>query len=309
MHICEPSNSNNRQHKVFIAGDLTVDLVSTGVEIGGITNVQRPHPIVGGSGYNAAAALHRFADSLFHPIVFGKIGDDEAGAAICDSLDALGVENLVSVDPSKPTCICNIVYHGRSGTERTIYYWSNNANDYDIQELSDALRQASLTDEDLILVPLHMYDQTGRDLDHCSAFFTRLRNTPARIVVDLVPHLIYESLNLSDLLTLVGGPVFLFIGERRTFLNLLTPECRVPDEDPDDEECIAVASALEAHYFSYRFGVGNIERELIFEREGASIHRLLPIIQTGFEQLLPAEKVGFGDRLTADTLHTLLSKQ
>src|SRR5689334_18424268 len=133
--------------KVFVTGDLNIDNVATGLALGKITQVAYHPPTVGGSAYNAAIAFKRAG---FRPVVFGKVGNDVSGELILSALKQAEIPLFVERDEAKPTCVCNIIYFQNEAHPRTIYYWSNNANDYDTAALGPALQSANLSEDDLI---------------------------------------------------------------------------------------------------------------------------------------------------------------
>ncbi len=285
---------------VFVTGDLNVDHVATNVVLGGITRVAHNPPTVGGSALNAAFALRAAG---FHSVVFGKVGADADGDHILSALSTHQIQCFVNRHNSRPTGSCNIIYFEGEKYPRTIYYACGNANDYEIDSLDEALRAAALTQNDFVFSPLHLYDQTDGDRNHCRAFFHKLRSSGARVIVDVVPHGIYELLDAMTLVDIIGGPVFVMIGEYRTFMNL-TAACA--DDMPTQADCDRIAQHFESTYFLCRFGIGNISRELVFRRTATGADIIEAAAETGYESLPDVEKRGFGDRLTASTLKRIL---
>jgi len=164
-----------------------------------------------------------------------------------------------------------------------------------------ALKKTDLSEDDFIFSPLHLYDQTDGDQDHCRVFFDELRSSGSRIIVDIVPHTIYEILDVAGLKYIIGGSVFMMIGEYRTFMNLIAAGAYVGDRTLTQADCEWIARRLEAEYFLRRYGIGNISRELVFRRTREAVE-LLWTAETGYEHLPDIEKRGFGDHLTASTL-------
>ena len=289
--------------KVFVTGDLNVDNIATGVVFGGITRVNAIRRAVGGSAYNATIA---FQDAGFTPFLHGKIGSDSNGDLIMDELKIRGIHTLINRDAAKPTGTCHIVYSRDHQHLRTVYYTGDNANDYSTASLKRALYSADLGAADFIFASLHMYDQTEQNESTCRAFFALLRDSGAQLIVDIVPHTIYKSLNVESICRIVGSPPFMFIGEYRTYMNLIDPAWGDRDCTPSETDCRLIANRFAAQYFACRYGIGNISRELLFQRSASSILLLGPERQTGFDGIPDIEKPGFGDRLTADNLRKIL---
>jgi sugar/nucleoside kinase (ribokinase family) len=303
MNTNSPSSTpQSHLSKVFVTGDLNIDNMITGVALGKITRVPYIPPVVGGSAYNAAVA---FKHAGFHPIVFGKIGDDDGGDLILSALERQGIDYLIDRDNAKPTGTCNIIYFRGEEYPRTIYYWSANANDYNTESLQLALKKADLSEDDFIFSSLHLYDQTDGDLDHCRAFFAELRSSGSRVIVDIVPHTIYDIFDVAVLKDIISGSVFMMIGEYRTFMNLIAVGAYADDRTPTQADCEQIARHLEAEYFLCRYGIGNISRELVFRRTHEAV-KLLWTAETGYEHLPDVEKRGFGDYLTASTLSQIV---
>lgn len=290
--------------RIFVTGDLNVDHVVTDVALGGITRVKFIRRAPGGSAYNAAIA---FQEAGFKPLLYGKVGTDLNGDVIVDALETRGIHHLIDRDSEKATGTCHIIYFRDQPQLRTIYYSDRNANDYSATSLEQALRAADLHRDDLVFSSLHMYDQTNHDESNCCAFFALLRASGARLIVDIVPHRIYETLDVASICRIVGAPPFMFIGEYRTFMNLIDPAWQDSNGLPTDTDCSLIARKFAAEYFACRYGVGNISHELLFKRCVSSLVLLGPARQTGYEAVPDPDKPGFGDQLTANTLRRILA--
>jgi pfkB family carbohydrate kinase len=292
-------------YKMFVTGDLNIDNVVTGVTLGGITRVAFNPPVVGGSAYNAAIAFDREG---FQTIIFGKVGADHGGDLILTALQKHRIKYHVARDEAKPTGTCNIIYFEGHEHPRTIYYWGSNANDYDLASLRMALRKAALVEGDFIFSPLHIYDQTNHNRQMCRDFFDVLRSCRARVIIDVVPHRIYESLNADDLREIIGGPAFMIIGEFRTFMNLIGVDPNDIGSVPGESDCNRIADHFNAEYFLCRYGFGNISHERVFRRMQKAVEFLNRPTHTGYERVPDVKKRGFGDWLTAKTLNWITRK-
>jgi pfkB family carbohydrate kinase len=289
---------------VFVVGDLCMDYIATGVTTGGITAVPRVAR-VGGSAFNAASA---FATVGFPTSIFGRVGRDPDGDAVLAAINERGVRSFIDRSERNPTCVCNIVFPSISGESRTIYYWRPNANEYDEICVAVALREAALTPQDLVFTSLHIHEQTGRDAARCGRFFAALAASPARLVVDLVPHRIYEALSIGELKRMVGVQPHIYIGEFRTFMNFVDPGCKLAGE-PSASDRLRISDFFPADLIVCRYGIGEISVECVFSGRNPPGSLVLPPAQTGYERVADEAKPGFGDRLTAQTLLRLESKR
>ena len=289
--------------KVFVTGDLNLDCIWRAVSFGGISRVPPPILQVGGSAYNAAAAFNRAG---FQAILFGSVGTDQNGDLILDSTAKQGVATFVTRHASKPTGTCNLVYFEGDKHLRSVFYPHPNANIYDIGALRKALHFATLRADDLIFSPFHLFEQLDHSHYKCQEFLQTLTDAGSRVIIDLVPHTLYESLTADELNDMIGGPIYMFIGEYHTFLGLLGRRPSSGMLSPTYTDCELVANAFRADYFVCRYGIGNISQQLLFR---SAKGRLLDVgrpTSTGYEEVSASDRCGFGDRLTAETLHTLL---
>jgi sugar/nucleoside kinase (ribokinase family) len=290
--------------KIFVIGDLNIDNVVTGAILGKITRVVLPAPSIGGSAYNAARA---FKQAGFHTMLFGKVGNDADGNLIVLTVEQNEIHHFIGRDEKKPTGTCHIIYFQGADNLRTIYFPCPNANDYDLCSIEHALKESALGPDDFVFTSLHIYDQVDRNLDHCRNFFNTLHASGCRVIVDIVPHTIYEDLNVSQFNQMIGGPVYMIISEYRTFMHLISCQADILNEAPTESDCQTILHYFKAQYYVCRSGIGNISRQLVFNHSHSSNENLGTIIETGFEKLPDIEKRGFGDRLTANTLLQMLN--
>ena len=280
-----------------------MDCIWRAVSLGGISRVPPPILQVGGSGYNAATAFKRAG---FQAILFGSVGTDQNGDLILASTAKQGLTTFVTRHASKPTGTCNLVYFEGDKHLRSVFYPHPNANVYDIGALRKALHSATLRADDLIFSPFHLFEQLDHSQHRCREFLHTLTEAGSRIIIDLVPHTLYEYLTADELHGMIGGPIYMFIGEYHTFLGLLG---RRPSSDmlsPTSTECELVARTFHADYFLCRYGVGNISQQLVFHSAAGQLVYAGRPTSTGYEELSAGDRCGFGDRLTAETLRTIL---
>ncbi|GEM_PF-5300766 len=161
--------------RVLVLGDLNLDLHR---------NQTGEEAVVGGTGFNAACALKKYD---FTPIIFGKIGQDEAGSRIRAKINEAHIDCLLGVHQKHPTGRVNI-FRTEEPTVPFQYEWDkrNNANDYDAYNLAQAIELMGLGPEDYVFVSSYLLVQKFFDLPGIREILTLLRSTGARLVLDLV---------------------------------------------------------------------------------------------------------------------------
>ena len=143
---------DRRKTRILIIGDLNIDnfLNIDNKSFGG-SDVTPYEDKVGGTGYNAAIA---FKNGGFSSILFGKIGSDNNGDKITKQLK---IDNIISFIgfSEKPTGFCNLLYF--EDKPRTIKYNGDNANEYDINDLKQALILADINKQDYVFITSYLF--------------------------------------------------------------------------------------------------------------------------------------------------------
>jgi pfkB family carbohydrate kinase len=295
-------SKRGRRAKVFVTGDLFIDNVVVGLKLGAVNRIPRGAQVPGGSAFNAALAFKREG---FDPVVFGTVGRDPAGDVIVRELRKHGIDQFITRSNGRPTAQCNIL-HFRDGDElRTIYYEIENANTYDAAILRDAIKAANLGPRDYLFSPLYIVEQMRDQLDGCRHFMAELAATQARLIVDLVPHRLYEFCDAAMLRELIVGDPWLVVGSLETFSGLMGRARDGVKSVPTRRDCENIAREFKAEHFTCRYGVGNIDNEIFFDANvGAGADDII-VHNTGYAALSPDETRGFGDLLTARAVRTL----
>jgi len=291
------------KERVFVVGDLNIDNVVYNVILGGNQPLASEYR-VGGTGVGTAIALSKEG---FLPILFGKVGNDYFGKMIFEEVNKHKIVSLVEVDESKPTGICNLLFFSGKDNLRTIFYDVNNANDYDIEKLKSALAATNIRKNDFLFTTFNIYQQTNRKLGHCKVFFDLLNNTGARVILDLVPHNLYEHISLDALLGSIGTKTFILIGEHTTFMNLINKRKGVKYSKPNEKDFNRIKSKFDSEFYICRFGHGNISCQTVFYQNshgGLSFYKKNQ--DTGYLKVPDSEKRGFGDILTAKDVRDII---
>jgi hypothetical protein len=133
------------------------------------------------------------------------------------ALESDKLTSLIETTDDKPTGSCTLVFFGAD--QRLMIQETANANDYDPDNLEQAICLAPLHPSDLIFLvghPLVRFDpkHTKRLLDIVSG-------TRARILLDVVPHNIDEKIRFADFEDAVQGRAHVIIGEFNTLMRLV----------------------------------------------------------------------------------------
>ncbi len=217
----------SNEKRIFVIGDLNVDYQIQGIAKG--QTIDKPKPKVGGTGFNAAL---EFMKQNLNPILFGKVGDDENGRIIKEELNMHKFNTLLGLHPNKPTGSCSLLFF--EGGWRWLMQDTNNANDYNLKDLEQALAISKIGKNDIIFLVAHSFYRNGPD--HGSEIFRLINSTGAKIVLDLVPHNLYEKITLDDLNKSMNKEINLIIGAFHTLKNFIStiPEYedyRIPAND------------------------------------------------------------------------------
>ncbi len=130
-------DKNKSNQWIFVIGDLNVDYMYSPAKLSptGVI-LDKPEPLAGGTALNAAVAFK--AEGL-SPIIFGKIGDDADGQFIRRELETKkGIISLVGVSSQQRTGSCSVII-AEDTMQRLLLKEDNNANDYDLKHLKQAL--------------------------------------------------------------------------------------------------------------------------------------------------------------------------
>ena len=292
--------------KILVLGDLNIDVIFESIQLGQ-NKPANPEKVVGGVGVNASLA---FKNENFIPIIHGKVGNDYYGKIIIDKLIREEVLSLIEIDDKKPTCLCNILYFSNNDYLRTIFYDNYNANDYDINALIKVISEINLNISDYIYLPLYLIPQVNYDLNYCYKYYSILKKSKAKHIIDIVPHKLYDFISIKEFCFIFNNAVFVIIGEYKTFMNLIDTDLVIGECDsPSDLEYLTISENFHSKYYVCRFGEGSISlQSVFFVDNNSNIIFIEKNINTGYTSLLNSSlKRGYGDILTAKTLKKIIS--
>lgn len=160
--------------RVLIIGDLNVDRISIIRE-----------PSIGGTAFHAAVAIQKM--SGFLPILFGKVGRDENGSFIRSAIQTSGLHCLIGLHESKATGLVEVTPTGDPLVAfQCIWDKRNNANDYDADNLSQAMELAAIGPSDYIFVASFLFVQKLFNKQEVNRVLRIASDTNAKIILDLV---------------------------------------------------------------------------------------------------------------------------
>jgi hypothetical protein len=272
------------------------------LELGGDNRIHPDSPKAGGSAFNAALA---FKQEGFDPIVFGAVGDDPAGDTILTELEYHGIGQLITRDQDRPTGRCNILHFRYHDGLRTTYYDADNANSYDVKLLRRAIERADLGSGDYLFAPLHILEQKDRRVAACRPFMNALSAAPGRLIVDLVPHRLYDFCDANFLRGLLPDDTWLMIGEFETFFRLIHLAGEPAPAAPTQRDRETIATNFRSENFACRYGAAGIGYEILFGHELPGHATEAAAQATGYARLRPDQARGFGDLLTTRAVRAL----
>jgi len=233
----EDNNSGSKK-RVLICGDLNIDRFL----------VDPPKDYVGGTGYNAARALHKYG---FMPIIFGSVGNDDNGKLIEDEIKNLNLyaiirENNDLVDEeSKTTKKTAVVKIHKTGdpSHPFNHEWDtvNNANDYDNQFFKKTITLSNLNKNDFVFITSYLFLQKKWDIVECKKFFSEIKKRNARIILDFAKSSFRKCeatkrmpFNLDQFLECINGcELFLLVDYFNSMVRLTnnTFDNKIPESD------------------------------------------------------------------------------
>jgi sugar/nucleoside kinase (ribokinase family) len=282
--------SGNLKRKILVIGDLCVDYTLT-YSASDADTLDLPRPEVGGTALNATLTFLEKKE-LF-PILFGKVGNDPEGNLILDALNEKNLTALVGRHPSKRTGMSTMLYSMGGGSRIMIKSDTDNANDYSIDDLEQAIVLADLSENDFVFLICHLLIRT--DIEHAVNFLDIVSSTHAKVVLDLVPHNIYRSVTQGDFKRFLQSGVFCVISWFETVASLLGVTA---SKEPSDLE-IRNLSTLNSEWLVLRYGEGGVGIEQILRKSQGQFQSISKR-DTGYGSLEPHKRKGFGDKLTAE---------
>src|ERR1700733_5040557 len=253
---------NLQASRVLVLGDLNIDQLPTG------------GTAVGGSAFHAGMALKE--DSKFTPIIFGKVGEDPNGDRIRNELRQQDIYSLLGIHKEKLTGEVKIAETSDLRAPFQ-YQWEkrNNANDYDAQNLEQAIELAGIGPDDYIYVSSYLFVQKLFRIDEISEILAILSATQCRLIFDIVRKSFAwdvltdceaTSFGEDDLAQALRGTEFhAVIGEIGTFdsLNLSSGQGR-----PTQADRSKILSFFRAKYLICRYVSGRERRQFVANHGG-----------------------------------------
>jgi len=288
--------------RIFVVGDLNVDYNLTipkqKLSVGGI--IDKPSPVVGGTAFNAARA---FKESGFESIIFGKVGNDHEGRQIISEIERSNIKALLAISEAAATGNCHLIFI-ENDIPRTIIQEGNNANDYDTDNLAMAIGLTDIGERDIVFVVGHPFVRFDRE--YAKKLIDIIAEKGAKIILDVIPHNMYEKVSLADFKYIVGDRAHVIIAEFSTLMRFLgrTNTSDKPSLHEIEEVVTQFSSQISSRILIIRYGEGNIEKQTVcrINPERSLLHIIEQELDTGYTRIPLVERRGFGDRLTAKFL-------
>lgn len=269
---------DTRRGDVFVPAAMTVSAAGTAVGF-------------------AVAAVERF--SSVH--IFGRIGDDEIGDLILSRLNRLGAHLHIARDPSRESRIVLMIREKSPwgpGTRIMIPredVANSQLQDADLADLYDpGLKLKAVMVDGYTCLGEVSRGSVGRVLDHLST-------QGVLIAFDLVPHDIYRSWSLGELLEMLK-PASVLIAEAVTLMRFLGLKGEPQSEQEVRSVLPRLREAFAPRTLLLRFGIGRIDQSLAVWPNGSSRHRF-----TGYAE--SSNVAGFGDRLSVEEIVEILDRR
>ena len=280
----------NGKRKMLVVGDLCLDYVlyhsDSDSEI-----LDLPEPELGGTAVSASIAFSKKEE--LSPILVGRVGNDPDGRFVQDLLSDEKITALIGRDQLKRSGVCIILYDSEKGKRIMIKSEINNANDYSIADLQQAIAIAELNEIDFVFVVCHFLVRS--EIEKAREILETLSSSKAKVILDLVPHNMYLSVSESDFAEFLKSGVFCIISEYETIAKLHG----ISVSNQPTSEDIEKLSALNSDWLVLRYGDGNCDIEQVLMKSNGNFE-VVSRLNTGYSSLAPSARKGFGDKLTAE---------
>lgn len=252
----------------------------------------------GGCAFNSAQI---FKQEHLDPVILGSIGDDPEGRSILSDLENNELKAFI-YKSSRQTGKSQIFYRNDS---REIFSERENANDYD-SRISVMLDSLKLNGRNIIYATTHMLIR-GTEVN-VKKISESMYSSGARIVIDIVPHDIYNSATWDTFCKVFDRPLFMVICELKTILSFHPDLNHSVGYDETVEHGIfqdvlekVYDSRLDMEYFVLRYGYQNIGKQRVYKKKDGKFIQCVDE-ETGFENVKPEDRRGYGEVLTANLL-------
>ena len=280
-----------RRPRVLVLGDLNIDKHPSG------------HTAVGGTGFHAAKALEETSD--FTPIIFGKVGQDANGDRIRKELREENIYSLVGIDGKKATgSVCITETSDLRAPFQYDWEKRNNANDYDPQNLEQAIELAGIGPGDYAYVSTYLFVQKFFQVAEIAKIMAILSATQCRLILDIVRKsfawdVLREceatSFDEDDLgQSLHETEIYAVVGEMGTFdfLNLVSGSGR-----PSQNDRNKIFKFFRAKYLICRYVTGRGRHQFVATSSG--------VVLGDSELTISDMNIGASDKATSIALRQI----
>lgn len=275
--------------KIAIISDLNLDYIWEEDKLDRI--------ILGGSAVNAARSFRKHG---IQPFIIGSVGKDDESKKMRELLQEEHFQAILS-ENEYPTGKCNIRFEN---SKRTTQSQKDNANQYD-ENIIPYLKE--IEKDTGIFITTHFLKRAL--FENVKKLVDVLQKIENDIIVDIVPHRIYEYMNIQEFSELICFPIVLLICEAETILGLSGKSV----SDNMDENCShainILATYLDVKFVDLRCGEGNISWQYLYARDSNGAYKVLHKKETGYSKIDEINRIGFGDELTAKTVNILYHRK
>lgn len=248
---------------VLVVGDLNADYIISANTLASSAILIKPQPVVGGTAFNAAVAFKR---QSFNPVLFGGVGDDSHGKMILAKLETEAIPSLLRINKEKNTGVSQLLYAEDTG-QRWLIQEEVNANDYNSEDLEQALDMTQLGAGSLAFVVGHAFARQGGPA-HGKRLLEQISGRGLSTILDVVPHNMYERVGPSEFQDAINGRVDVLIGEYVTLMRLASDQ-ELVRRTPSSDDLDVLMNAFQVNSLVVRYGIGNIEWQVICCRADA----------------------------------------
>jgi sugar/nucleoside kinase (ribokinase family) len=288
--------------RIFVVSDINVDYIIDDKFIVDGCLTKPGEAVVGGTGFRAASAFKEFFDET---IFLGQVGKDCNAEKVKDALSKKNISHRLLESDSYNTGTCNLIRSPRHTNAVRLYVdEKKNANNLSPADLKRLIEKVRITESDYIFLTAHFMIRLTQEesIEYMKVIF----DSGANVIFDVVPHNLHDRITAPQFNEIVNKPIHLLISELNSvapfFGNIELGE-RVSVDDADSLR----SRSNGFDYLLLHYGAENNEKETLFSFSDNDITMVLHCSDTGFSDLLPEERLGFGDRRVAQVLKKILT--
>lgn len=281
--------------KIIVLSDIGIDffICEESISNGALNN--KPILRVGGTGFNAAKA---FNENNISSILIGSVGKDQHGIIVKNELENLSINNFLLDNNFKKTATCNMILSKRDRNPiRLSVDEVDNQNNLKKYEISTLINQVNISKKDFVFINTLFIIRNSKE--ESKEIIDILKEKTNNLIIDIVPHNIYNTITDGDFHYIFGAHVFMLVCELATAYRLFLNKKLIDGEQLDVHIIDKIITQSGCRYLSISYGKEQQEKHSVYESDDSQIKRIYHIEQTGFENLWHMDRIGFGCRMLA----------